>query len=216
MALAEKILKLPNLKLRGLHAYSGASAHISGFEARREHSTKAMTPALETFARLKQIGLPVEILSGGSTGTYNIDTAFEGMTELQVGSYVFMDVEYRAIGSQSGAVYDDFAPSLSVLATVISKNYHDRATVDAGFKAFATDSECGPEIKGMTGVSYSFNGDEHGILNLENPSREIKVGDRLEFIVPHCDPTVNLYDRIYCLRGEKVEAVWRTVGRYGD
>lgn len=216
ITLAEQIMKLPNLKLRGLHAYSGSSAHVLGFEARREHSTKAMMPALETFAQLKRIGMPVEILSGGSTGTYNIDPALEGMTELQVGSYIFMDVEYRLIGGKNGAVYDDFAPSLSVLATVISKNYPDRATVDAGIKAFATDSQSGPEIKGVTGVSYSFGGDEHGILHLGSPSREIKFGDRLEFIVPHCDPNVNLYDRIYCLRGEQVEAVWRTVGRYGD
>jgi D-serine deaminase-like pyridoxal phosphate-dependent protein len=216
IALAEQILKLPNLKLRGLHAYSGASAHISGFEARREHSINAMRPAIETFAYLKQLGMHIEILSGGSTGTYNIDTALEGMTELQVGSYIFMDVEYRAIGGRSGAVYDDFAPSLSVLATVISKNHPGRATVDAGIKAFATDSQARPEIRGVTGLSYSFGGDEHGILHLETASREIKLGDRLEFIVPHCDPNVNLYNRIYCLRGEKVEAVWQTVGRYGD
>jgi D-serine deaminase-like pyridoxal phosphate-dependent protein len=216
IALAEKIVRLPNLKLRGIHAYSGASAHVQGYEARREHSTRAMGPALETLARLRRAGFTLEIFSGGSTGTYNIDTALEGMTELQVGSYVFMDVEYRMIGGKSGPVYDDFASSLTVLATVISKNHPDRATVDAGIKAFATDRKFGPDLKDMTGVTYSFGGDEHGILNLQNPSREVKVGDRLEFIVPHCDPSVNLYDRIYCLRGEKVEAVWRVVGRHGD
>ena len=214
--LAEKVAKLPGLKLRGIHAYSGASSHVVGYEARREHSAKVMAPALDTFARLKRAGMPIEILSGGSTGTYNIDPALGGMTELQVGSYVFMDVDYRLIGGKGGAVYDDFAPALTVLATVISKNYPDRATVDAGIKAFATDRKFGPELKGITGVAFSYGGDEHGILNLQSPSREIKVGDRLEFLVPHCDPNVNLYDRIYCLRGESVEAVWRTVGRYGD
>jgi D-serine deaminase-like pyridoxal phosphate-dependent protein len=127
-----------------------------------------------------------------------------------------MDVDYRMIGGERGALYDDFAPSLTVLATVISKNYADRATVDAGIKAFATDRKFGPEIKGITGVSYSFGGDEHGILGWQNPSREIRIGDRLEFLVPHCDPNVNLYDRLYCLRGEKVEAVWPVLGRHGD
>lgn len=216
VALAEKIARLPNLRLRGIHAYSGASSHVQGFEERRQHSARVMAPALETFARLKRLGLPVEILSGGSTGTYNIDTGLGGMTELQVGSYVFMDVDYRLIGGKGGAVYEDFAPALSVVATVISRNYPDRATVDAGFKAFATDRKFGPEVKGLGGVGYSFGGDEHGILLLQNATREVKVGDRLEFIVPHCDPTVNLYDRIHCLRGDRVEAVWRTVGRYGD
>jgi 3-hydroxy-D-aspartate aldolase len=219
--LAEQIVKLPNLKLRGIHGYSGSSAHISGFEQRREHSTKVMTPVIETFQQLKKMGLPVEIMSGGSTGTYNIDTGLGGqgygMTELQVGSYVFMDAEYRAIGCKSGAVYEDFAPSLSVMATVISKSYSDRATTDAGIKAFASDKpKHPPEIKGATGVTLGFGGDEHGILNFNNPSREFNIGDRVEFIVPHCDPNVNLYDRIYCVRGENVVDVWRTVGRYGD
>ncbi len=212
--LAEKIVKLSHLNLRGIHAYSGAASHTIGFEARREYSKQAMGPALETFARLKQLGMPVEILSGGSTGTYNIDPALAGMTELQVGSYVFMDADYRKIGGQNGPTYDDFAPSLTVLATVISKNYSDTATVDAGYKAFATDRKFGPEIKDASGIGFSFGGDEHGVLSLENPSRDIKVGDRLEFIVPHCDPNVNLYDRIYCTRGENVDAMWRIVGRH--
>jgi 3-hydroxy-D-aspartate aldolase len=217
VALAEKIVKLPNLKLRGIHGYSGSSAHVSGFEERKNHSTKFMTPVLETFTRLEKMGLPVEIMSGGSTGTYNIDTGLELMTELQVGSYVFMDVEYRAIGGKSGAVYDDFAPSLTVMATVISRSYPDRATTDAGIKAFATDRvKLTPEIKGVSGVTMGFGGDEHGILTLNNPERDFKIGDRVEFIVPHCDPNVNLYDRIYCVRGENVVDVWRTVGRYGD
>ncbi|MEP7337640.1 MAG: DSD1 family PLP-dependent enzyme [Acidobacteriota bacterium] len=215
--LAEQIVKLPNLKLRGIHGYSGASAHVSTFEARRNHSIERMTPVLETFHRLKKAGLPVEIMSGGSTGTYNIDCELAGMTELQTGSYVFMDVEYRSVGGKSGAVYEDFTPSLTVMATVISKSYDDRATTDAGIKAFSTDRvKHLPEIKGATGVTLSYGGDEHGILTLNNPSREFKIGDRVEFIIPHCDPNVNLYDRIYCTRGEKVVDVWRTVGRYGD
>ncbi len=85
VSLAEKIIKLPNLRLRGIHGYSGASAHVSGFEERKNHSIKVMTPIIETFTRLKKMGLPMEIMSGASTGTYNIDTGLEGMTELQVG-----------------------------------------------------------------------------------------------------------------------------------
>ena len=206
--LAEKIKKLPNLILQGVQCYSGVSAHVVGFEARRAHSEKATAPAFETIARLKKIGIDVNLVSGGSTGTYNIDPALKGLTELQAGSYVFMDVEYRNIGGKGGAVYDDFGQSLTVVATVISQSHAGVATVDAGFKAFATDRRYGPDVKGVTGVKYHFGGDEHGMLELEKPSREIRLGDRLEFIVPHCDPNVNLYDRIYCLRGEKLEAVW--------
>jgi 3-hydroxy-D-aspartate aldolase len=98
---------------------------------------------------------------------------------------------------------------------VISKNHRDIATVDAGFKAFATDRKFGPELKDVTGVDFSFGGDEHGILKLVNPSRAIELGDRLEFIVPHCDPNVNLYDRIFVARGETVEASWPVARGYG-
>ncbi|MDX2044016.1 MAG: DSD1 family PLP-dependent enzyme [Acidobacteriota bacterium] len=214
--LAEQLAKLPGLRLRGIHGYSGVSAHVTGFEARRNHSTKVMTPVLETYAQLKKLGLPVEIMSGGSTGTYNIDTELGGMTELQVGSYVFMDKEYRMVGGKSGATYDDFGCALTVMGTVISKAYDDHATLDCGIKAFAKDRKFDADVKGITGVTFSAGSDEHGTLMLQNPSREIKLGDRIEFIVPHCDPNVNLYDRMYCTRGETVVDVWRTVGRYGD
>jgi 3-hydroxy-D-aspartate aldolase len=217
IALAEKLMKLPHLKLRGFHCYSGSSAHINGFDARRQHSTNAMTPALETFAELKKRGLPLEILSGGSTGTYNIDPALQGMTELQCGSYVFMDVDYFKIGGQHNAeIYDDFKSSLTVMATVISRNHPDRATTDAGIKSFATDRKFGPELKDLTGARVFISSDEHGTVMLDNPSREVKLGDRLEFIIPHCDPNVNLYDRMYCVRGANVLAVWPIVGRHGE
>ena len=213
--LARHVARLPHLTLRGIHCYSGASAHVVGFEARRIHSEKAMTPAIATFAELRRAGLPLEILSGGSTGTYNIDPDFKAMTELQVGSYVFMDVDYRRIGGKSGPIYDDFGAALSVIATVISKPERNRATVDAGFKAFATDRKFGPELREPAGVGFNWGGDEHGILDLQHASRDVQLGDRLEFIVPHCDPNVNLYDRLYCLRGEKLEAVWPVARGYG-
>ncbi len=213
ITLAEQVVKLPRLLLRGVHSYSGASAHVVGFETRRDHSHQAMQAPLETFRLLKEKGFTMEIMSGGSTGTYNIDPSLKGMTELQVGSYIFMDVDYRRIGGKSGDVYVDFAPALSVLSTVISKNHPDRATVDAGIKAFATDRRFGPEVKGMRGVEYQFGGDEHGILVLSEPEHAIKLGDRLEFIVPHCDPNINLYDRLYCLRSGRVEDIWLIAGR---
>lgn len=213
LRLAEKIMKLPRLKLRGVHSYSGVSSHVTGFQSRHEHSHQVMQAPLESFFRMQKAGMPVEIMTGGSTGTYNIDTSLKGMTELQTGSYVFMDVDYRRIGGKSGDVYDDFAPALTVIATVISKNHPDRATLDAGFKAFATDRKFGPEVMELSGVDYQFSGDEHGALLLNNPSRDVRLGDRLEFIVPHCDPNVNLFDYFFCLRKDKVVAVWPVAGR---
>ena len=152
--------------------------------------------------------MPAEILSGGSTGTYNIDPEIAGMTELQAGSYIFMDVDYHMIGGKAGPQFDDFGFSLTVIATVISKSHDGVATVDAGFKALATDRPFGPDLKGRPGVKYHFGGDEHGILEIRDGDDNLRVGDRLEFIVPHCDPTVNLYDRIHCTRDDRIEAVW--------
>lgn len=211
---AQHVAKLPNLKLRGIHSYSGASSHVTGFEARREHSRQAMAPAIQTYHRLRELGFAVDILSGGSTGTYNIDPDFKAMTELQVGSYAFMDIDYRRIGGKSGEVYDDFGMALSVLATVISRPEKHRATIDAGFKAFATDRSFGPELKGVNGARYSFGGDEHGILDLTRADREVRLGERLELAVPHCDPNVNLYDQVYCVRGNQIEAVWAIARGY--
>jgi len=214
VALSELIMRLPRLRLRGLQCYSGITAHVIGYEARRAHSLQALTPALDLFAELRKRGLPLEIMTGGSTGTYNIDSEFPGMTELQVGSYVFMDIEYRDIGGKGGAVYQDFHHSLTVLATVVSKSHDGLATVDAGLKAFATDRPFGPEPKGINGVTYRFGGDEHGILTLQQPSQEIQLGEKLEFLVPHCDPNVNLYDYVFGIRGSLVEAVWPIVRGY--
>jgi len=208
VTLAEKICGMSNLQLRGISAYSSLSAHVIGFEERRAHSFKSMEPAVELLSRLQRAGMPAEILTGGSTGTYNIDCDIDGMTELQAGSYIFMDVDYHVIGGKSGPAFDDFGFSLTVVATVISKSHRGFATVDAGFKAFATDRPFGPELKGRSGVKYHFGGDEHGILEIRDGDDDLRLGDRLEFIVPHCDPTVNLYDRIHCTRGDRIEAVW--------
>jgi len=212
LKLAESIGRCKNLALKGLCAYAGHVAHVIGFQDRRESSREALAMALATRDLLSKNGHNMEILSAASTGTYNIDPDIEGITELQSGSYVFMDVEYRGIGGQRGDVYDDFAPALCVLGTVVHRS-GNKAIVDAGLKAFSTDRAFGPESLDITGLKYEFAGDEHGRLVLQNPSREILLGDKLRFIIPHCDPTVNLYDRIHCIRGEVVEDVWAIMER---
>lgn len=213
VALAEKIDRFSNLRLRGVHGYCGASSHVKGFEERKEHSERYMGPVLESYLAMRRKGLPVEIMSGASTGTYNIDSALEGITELQVGSYALMDVDYRIIGGRRGEVYDDFQCALHVLGTVISKNYDDVATVDAGLKAIATDRSFGPDVARPAGLSYSFQGDEHGALRLAGGDVPVALGDKVELVVPHCDPNVNLYDRMYCVRGDHVQQVWRIDAR---
>jgi 3-hydroxy-D-aspartate aldolase len=212
LQLARHIAQAGNLELNGLCAYAGHVAHVVGFADRAASSHGAMARAVETRDLLAEDGHNMGILSGASTGTYNIDPDIEGFTELQAGSYVFMDVDYRRIGGRHAAVYDDFSPALTVLATVIHRS-GDKAVVDAGLKAFATDRAFGPEPLGLSGVRYEFAGDEHGRLRLENPSQDVQLGDQLRFIIPHCDPTVNLFDRIHCVRGDTVEDEWSIMAR---
>jgi len=211
--LAVQMAKRGRLRVRGVQAYSGASSHTVGFEKRQEVSRAAMTKAVETRDLLTKAGLDAPIVSGGSTGTYNIDSAIPGVSELQVGSYVFMDVDYRRIGGKRGAVYTDFRPSLTVLTTVVNATHPDRVSLDAGTKAFATDVPYKPESIDRHGLVYARAGDEFGSLTAEGGGKLPRLGDRLEFIVPHCDPTVNLYDRIYAVRGDRVEAVWPVAAR---
>lgn len=211
--LAREISRLPRLRLCGIQAYAGHAAHTLGFEKRREVSVAAMVPAVETRHLLEKAGFVVPLLTGGSTGTYNIDSTLEGVTELQPGSYVFMDVDYRRIGGKDGEVYTDFTPALTVVATVISRPSPDVAIVDAGLKAFSTDRTFGPECISLQGATYSWGGDEHGRLDCRAAEREVHLGDRLEFIIPHCDPSVNLYDQLFAVRGENVEAIWPIAAR---
>ncbi len=214
--LAERIDRCKSLRIRGLQAYSGRSSHVIGFPERKAASRTAMSLAVETRDLFRAKGLDSAILSGGSTGTYNIDSELPGGIELQAGSYVYMDNGYRAIGSRTGeSDYNDFAPSLTVLTTVVSASTPDRVTVDAGIKAFATDSGGKPRAKDREGLNYQFGGDEFGIITAQPGAALPKLGDRLEFFVTHCDPTVNLYDRIHAVRGDAVEAVWPVIARRG-
>ena len=175
-----------------------------------------MTLAIDTRNLFQAKGLDSALLSGGSTGTYNIDSELPGGIELQAGSYVFMDNGYRDIGGSDGDQhYHDFAYSLTVLTTVVSLSDSHRVTVDAGIKAFATDSGGKPLAKNREGLTYQFGGDEFGLVTAQPGASLPKLGDRIEFFVTHCDPTVNLYDRIFVVRGEAVEAVWPVVARRG-
>lgn len=212
-SLAQLVDQCPNLRLQGVHGYSGTVSHVPGWAERKKESTAQMLPVIASFEAMKKAGLPVEIMSGASTGTYNIDSQLGGMTELQVGSYVFMDVDYRRIGGQTAAVYEDFSPALTILSTVTSKTYSDIATIDAGIKSFSTDKDLVPEVVALAGARYSFSGDEHGRIHLDHAARNLQLGEQIELIVPHCDPTVNLYDRIYACRNDQVVEVWPVAAR---
>ncbi len=204
LALAELITSMGHLRFAGLQAYAGHASHVVGHAERARVSREALAAAVATRHLCDQHGVPCPLLTGGSTGTYDIDSEIPGLSELQPGSFIFMDLDYRRVGGRHGAIYDDFQAALSVLATVVSKPSADTAILDAGWKAVASDRPFGPEVKGLPGATYSWAGDEHGRLTLEGAARDLRVGDRVELFTPHCDPTVNLHHRIWGLRGGRV------------
>jgi 3-hydroxy-D-aspartate aldolase len=217
LAIAEAVDRAGHLRLRGLQAYSVHGSHGSGPEERARVSAESFARAVAVRDAMARKGLSTEILTGGSTGTWNIDTQIPELTELQAGSYVFMDMAYRRAGMD---VKLDFEQALTVLVTVISANHADSVSVDGGTKAFATDRGYGPEPAYLQGLKYRWGGDEFGYLELDGTLSESrttpgtavrslpKLSEKIEMLPPHCDPTVNLYDTIYACRGEIVEAAW--------
>src|SRR6059036_2761113 len=202
LALARTVAAQRALRLRGLQGYAGHCAHVVGWKARREASLAALQPLTETRALLERHGLSVEIV-----------VELPGLTELQAGSYCVMDLDYRRVGGRGGELLTDFEMALTVVATVVSVPTRDRAMVDAGLKGFSTDKPFPPEAVERAGIAYAFAGDEHGRLTITDPSRAPRLGERIEFFPPHCDPTINLYDRVYAVRGSNVEAVWEIAAR---
>lgn len=213
LALAQMVDKMPNLKFRGILAYDGGVQHVIGYKKRMEQAMKNFEPVVKTYDMMKSAGLNMEIFSGGGTGTYDIMPRVSGFTDVQVGSYVFMDCQYIEIGCAGNeTIFDDFAPSLTVVTTIVNNNYPGRLVTDSGSKALTLNQPTAYVI-GEPDFKYNAGSDEYGAITFEKSARSYKVGDKLEVIVPHCDPVVNLYDVMYGIRKDRVESVLQISAR---
>jgi len=209
-ALAELAARTPGVSFRGVQAYQGAAQHLRKPEERREAIATAAAHARETKAAIEAAGLVCATVTGGGTGTWQNERDSGIYTEVQPGSYVFMDADYHR-----NALAPDqhhFEQSLFVVATVMSTPARERAIVDAGLKAFAFDSGP-PEIYGARGLVYQKGSDEHGVVSVASEARLPVIGDRIYLVPGHCDPTVNLYDWMVGVRGTRVESVWPVAAR---
>lgn len=197
---ARAIAGQPNLTLIGVQCYGGHWQHIEGANARAAAVADGMAYLSGVIAALRQAGADIQVVTGGGTGTFEADAAQGVLTEVQPGSFAFMDREYR------DALKEDpdgaFEQALTIAATVISANHPKWVTVDAGLKAFATD---GPLPMALTpkfgGSAYRFFGDEHGML-MRPEGQEVARGERVDFVPPHIDPTLDRYDVIHFVRGD--------------
>ena len=211
--LAKKVDGSKNLKLVGLMGYSGTASHTKGWNERKKKSESDLAGLAETVAAARKAGLPIEIVTGGSTGTYNIDSEGKTLTELQAGSFVFMDTIYHQIGGRNdAAAYSDFGNALTVMTTVISKRHPQQCTIDAGNKALLRPTD---HVKGRPEVQVQNQGAEYGILAWNDGERGFQLGERVELYPSNLDMSTNVYDRYYVARGEKIVDVWPIMGRSG-
>jgi len=217
LLLAQQMRKLSNLRLVGIQGYEGHLQHIHDPQERVLRCGQAMRLLTGTAAQLKSEGFPLQIVTTGGTGTAEICADFAGITEVQPGSFVFMDVDYR---NAIGPVYSN---ALTVLATVISRTGPARVVVDAGLKSLSTDSGMPEPLRlnndaSIDDLVYQPAGDEHGIITW-TPSSDpeqppyLEVGARIALIPSHIDTTINLHDTYYAHRNGILEAIWPVATR---
>lgn len=209
--LARAILCEPSLRLIGVQGYGGNWQHMEGANARAAAVADGMVRLQAAVAAIREAGGTVEVVTGGGTGTFAADVGQGVLTELQPGSYAFMDRQYRdALKADPDGAFEQ---SLVVAATVISTNHPQWVTVDAGLKAFATD---GPLPVAVTprfvGCGYRYFGDEHGLL-MRPGNGVVSRGERIDLVVPHIDPTLDKYEVIHLVRGDVLEGVVPVEGR---
>ncbi len=210
--LARRIADLPHLAFAGLQAYHGSAQHLRSWEERRKAIAGAADKAARTRDLLAANGIVCDQITGAGTGTFEFEAASGVYTELQCGSYIFMDADYGRNLDRDGAPTRAFEPSLFVWATVMSRPAAERAIVDAGLKALAFDSGP-PTVWDEPAAIYERASDEHGRLGISAPTNRLNLGDKVRLVPGHCDPTVNLYDWYVGVRGDRVEALWPITAR---
>ena len=211
-AMAQRVAACQGLHFAGLHAYQGMAQHLPTAEKRRQAIAQAVEEVGLSKSLVEQAGLQCPVVTGAGTGTFRYEAASETYTEVQPGSYIFMDVDYASIGGESGPRFSEFEHSLFVWTQIMSTSGPEQAVVDAGLKAFTAEKGM-PWVQGLEGVEYTRASDEHGELAIAENGPRLKLGDKLKLIPPHCDPTVNLHDWYVGIRNNRVEALWPITAR---
>ena len=176
---------------------------------------------------IRKEGIEVEIVSAGSTGTYEVTGTYPGITEIEPGSFVF-GVGEKGTGYGWIAPNDVyFKPSLTVLTQIIGDNFSDRVVTDAGVKVMSAGF--GPMLRArkmpvhlvkVNGEYIDFEGvglsEEHGTIKFKEDSevrKELKWGQKIEFVPNHCCTCINQHDYINVIKDGKLAAVWPITAR---
>ena len=212
VALAQRIAASKHLTFGGLQAYHGSAQHKRTVEERRTAIGGAVDASRRTVEQLRQQGLDCPIVGGAGTGTFEFEAASGVYTEMQAGSYAFMDADYARNLDADGAPIGTFRHALFVLATVMSAPKQGLAVLDAGHKAVAVDSGL-PVVWQRPDIRYVSASDEHGKLSVGSETTMPKLGEKLRLVPGHCDPTVDRYDWYVGVRGGRVECLWPVAAR---
>ena len=212
VALAMRIAGSKHLIFGGLQAYQGSAQHKRTPTERRTLIGGAIDASRRTVEQLRQQGLECAIVGGAGTGTFQIESQSGVYTEMQAGSYVFMDADYARNLDAEGKPVSTFRHALFVLATVMSAPHPGLAVLDAGHKAVSTDSGM-PTLWGKPDIRYVGASDEHGKLDVGSETTMPKLGEKLRLVPGHCDPTVDRYDWYVGVRGGRVECLWPVAAR---
>ncbi len=208
VALAERIAASPHLRFGGIQAYQGRAQHFRTPEERQAAIGTAIDDTRRTIEQLRQRGLACPVVGGAGTGTFELEAASGVYTEIQAGSYCFMDADYAR---NQGGTSSGFQHALFVLATVMSQPRPGLAVLDAGHKAVAID--CGlPEPWARPGLRCTGASDEHGKLEWTE-GEGARLGEKLRLVPGHCDPTVDRYDWYVGIRNCRVECLWPVAAR---
>lgn len=198
--LAQLIDRSQNLCFEGLQAYHGSAQHLRTEAERKQAIARAVDAVRITQAELQKLDLTARTVGGAGTGTFEIETASGVYTELQPGSYAFMDADYARNRRGDGALFDTFEYALFVLATVMSAPAPERRVLDAGHKCLPVDSGM-PTPWQLPGAIYHRPSDEHGVLDVSACTHPPARGAKVLLVPGHCDPTVNLHDWYVGVRG---------------
>ena len=212
LALARKVAASPRLHFEGLQAYAGKAQHTREYSKRQAAVAYASQLASHTRSLLERDGIECPCITGSGTGTYSLEGSGGVYTELQAGSYVFMDMDYAKNLGEDGGPYRDFEQSLFIYSTVMSRPTAAAGVLDAGIKSSSFDSGP-PGLLGVEDVESIKGSDEHAVVRVSGGRFPYALGDKVKLIPGHCDPTVNMYDWIVGVRGDRVEAIWPVAAR---
>jgi D-serine deaminase-like pyridoxal phosphate-dependent protein len=211
MALA--IARSNSLRFGGVQAYAGHLQHVDDYAPRAAAMAEQAARVAELRDRLRAQGVEPPLITGAGSGTHEIDARGGLYTELQVGSYVFWDVQYDSVVTRADGSRP-FAPALFVQLSVVSAVHPRRPTTDGGYKRFATDGPAPRIVRGApAAATYRFRGDEHGMIELPEGATPLPLGAKVECLTPHCDPTVNLYEVYHVFEGDTLVDIWPVDGR---